>query len=188
MVKKVTINDTPLDNVVVDKPVKKTVKRTIKKQEIKEEESDINESDIDDEIEDLGNEKKDWSVGILDLVCDMHGNRKKESFNKYDKIMDDCKKTVNFHMNLKDDEDDTKVLLPSYEKKDDGSVKWILTMMTYLLMMNIEIHLFDIEQGLKKLPELYEIVKLIERYEKTKNRDDYEKLRKFFNEDNHPLF
>ena len=29
-------------------------------------------------------------------------------------------------------------------------------MMTYLLMMNIEIHLFDIEQGLKKLPELYE--------------------------------
>ena len=68
MVKKVTINDTPLDNVVVDKPVKKTVKRTIKKQEIKEEESDINESDIDDEIEDLGNEKKNWSEGILDLV------------------------------------------------------------------------------------------------------------------------
>ena len=31
--------------------------------------------------------------------------------------MDDCKKTVNFHMNLKDDVDDTKVLLPSYEKK-----------------------------------------------------------------------
>ena len=87
MVKKVTINDTPLDNVVVDKPVKKTVKRTIKKQEIKEEESDINESDIDDEIEDLGNEKKDWSVGILDLVYDMHEDRKKESFNKYDKIM-----------------------------------------------------------------------------------------------------
>ncbi len=24
--------------------------------------------------------------------------------------------------------------------------------------------------------------------EKVKNRDDYEKLRKFFNEDNHPLF
>ena len=176
MVKKVTINDTPLDNVVVDK------------QEIKEEESDINESDIDDKIEDLGNEKKDWSVGILDLVCDMHGNRKKESFNKYDKIMDDCKKTVNFHMNLKDDEDATQVVLESYEKKDDKSVKWILTMMTYLLMMNIEIHLFDIEQGLKKLPELYEIVKLIERYEKTKNKEDYEKLRKFFNEDKHPLF
>ena len=30
----------------------------------------------------------------------MHEDRKKESFNKYDKIMDDCKKTVNFHMNL----------------------------------------------------------------------------------------
>ena len=118
----------------------------------------------------------------------MHEDRKKESFNKYDKIMDDCKKTVNFHMNLKDDVDDTKLVLPSYEKKVDGSVKWILTMMTYLLMMNIQIHLFDIEQGLKKLPELYEIVKLIERYEKTKNKEDYEKLRKFFNEDNHPLF
>ena len=179
MVKKVTINDTPLDNVVVDKPVK----RTVKKQEIKEEESDTNESDIE-----VKQKNKDWNVGILDLVCDMHGDRKKESFNKYDKIMDDCKKTVNFHMNLKDDEDATQVVLQSYEKKDDRSVKWILTMMTYLLMMNIEIHLFDIEQGLKKLPELYEIVKLIERYEKTKNRDDYEKLRKFFNEDNHPLF
>ena len=163
--KKVTINDTPLKNFVVD----------------------TNESYIDDEIE-VKQKNKDWNVGILDLVYDMHGNRKKESFNKYDKIMDDCKKTVNFHMNIKDDEDDTKVVLPSYEKKDDGSVKWILTMMTYLLMMNIEIHLFDIEQGLKKLPELYEIVKLIERYEKSKNKEDYEKLRKFFNEDNHPLF
>ena len=69
MVKKVTINDTPLDNVVVDK------------QETKEEESDINESDIDDKIEDLGNEKKDWSVGILDLVYDMHEDRKKENIN-----------------------------------------------------------------------------------------------------------
>ena len=44
--------------------------------------------------------------------------------------MDDCKKTVNFHMNLKDDEDATQVVLESYEKKDDKSVKWILTMMT----------------------------------------------------------
>ena len=78
--------------------------------------------------------------------------------------------------------------IEEFEIKDDRSVKWILTMMTYLLMMNIEIHLFDIEQGLKKLPELYEIVKLIERYKKLKNREDYEKLRKFFNEDNHPLF
>ena len=60
MVKKVTINDTPLDNVVVKKPVK----RTIKKQEIKEEESDTNESDIDDEIEDLGNEKK---IGVKEF-------------------------------------------------------------------------------------------------------------------------
>ena len=108
MVKKVTINDTPLDNVVLDKPVK----RTVKKQEIKEEESDTNESDIE-----VKQKNKDWNVGILDLVCDIHGGRKKESFNKYDKIMDDCKKTVNFHMNLKDDEDATQVVLESYEKK-----------------------------------------------------------------------
>ena len=40
--KKVTINDTPLKNFVVDK----------------------NESDIDDEIEDLGNEKK---IGVKEF-------------------------------------------------------------------------------------------------------------------------
>ena len=70
MVKKVTINDTPLVNVVVDKPLKKQVKKQTKKEvkeevkeEIKEvkneiqdemndEESNINESDLDSDSDD----------------------------------------------------------------------------------------------------------------------------------------
>ena len=62
MVKKVTINDTPLVNVVVDKPVKKPVKKQTRKEvkevkneiqdEMNDEEINTNESDLDSDSDD----------------------------------------------------------------------------------------------------------------------------------------